>query len=245
MRYGATVSVAADGWAPGYTFSGWKTSDVSAESGSFTMPANNVAFTGAFTANTNTAYKVEYYYQVGGSYDVAPIVVNRAGTTDTSVALTSSDTTPTKAGYVLDESAENTMSAPVAGDGTTVLRVYFKQQFTVTYLPGNHAATGSEARVTSSLDYGTATPAGSYQPEAGYTFTGFNPQVDATVTKDATYTAQFAKTAKEGAVFTITWVIGETEGTGTKVTFSPSFLKIMFPGALEVIISIRSNGVSA
>ena len=195
VRYGATVSVAADGWAPGYTFSGWKTSDVSAESGSFTMPANNVAFTGAFTANTNTAYKVEYYYQVGGSYDVAPIVVNRAGTTDTSVALTSSDTTPTKAGYVLDESAENTMSAPVAGDGTTVLRVYFKQQFTVTYLPGNHAATGSEARVTSSLDYGTATPAGSYQPEAGYTFTGFNPQVDATVTKDATYTAQWAANA--------------------------------------------------
>ena len=99
-------------------------------------------------------------------------------------------------GYTLDEAAEGAMlSGRVAGDGSLVLRAYFKQQFAVEYLPGDHARAGSEAQLTGSLDYGAATPEGSFEPEAGYTFAGFAPQVADTVTSDATYTAQWTANA--------------------------------------------------
>ncbi len=46
---GSSVGVSADGQAVGYTFSGWKTNDVTVTNGSFTMPNKTVTFTGSFT----------------------------------------------------------------------------------------------------------------------------------------------------------------------------------------------------
>ncbi|MEI3347244.1 MAG: hypothetical protein V8R55_02165 [Dysosmobacter sp.] len=80
----------------------------------------------------------------------------------------------------------------IAGDGSTVLKVYFKLQFTVTYLPGIKGTFAEQS--TGSLDYGAETPAA---PDAaknhapGYTFAGWNPVWVDTVTDDVTYVAQW------------------------------------------------------
>ena len=50
-KYGATVTVAADAAATGYTFSGWSSDDAAISDGTFTMPAEAVTITGSFTAN--------------------------------------------------------------------------------------------------------------------------------------------------------------------------------------------------
>lgn len=55
---GAPVGVEANPVAPGYTFSGWTTEDVTVSNNKFTMPEKNVVFVGHFTKN-NT-YQVTY-----------------------------------------------------------------------------------------------------------------------------------------------------------------------------------------
>ncbi len=55
---GAPVGVEASPVAPGYTFSGWTTEDVTVNNNKFTMPAKNVVFVGHFTKNT--LYHVSY-----------------------------------------------------------------------------------------------------------------------------------------------------------------------------------------
>ncbi|WP_317396185.1 InlB B-repeat-containing protein, partial [Faecalicoccus pleomorphus] len=139
-------------------------------------------------------YKVEYYYQENGQYpEQATSSVTRKGTTDQKVEVTDEDKTPTKAGYVFDDKNENNVLADetLNGDGGTVLKVYFKQQFTVTYAPGDHGT--FEPQTTGSLDYGTKTPEfkGETTGAAGYTFTGWDKDIADTVTGNVTYTAQW------------------------------------------------------
>ena len=50
--------------------------------------------------------------------------------------MTEEDKEPTEVGYVFDGSASNVLNGNIAGDGSLVLKVYFKQQFTVKYQPG-------------------------------------------------------------------------------------------------------------
>lgn len=68
------------------------------------------------------------------------------------------------------------------------------QKFSVTYTDGI-GGTSFADEVTSDLRRGTPTPAftGGTPTRSGYTFTGWQPSVAATVTDDAVYTAQWAK----------------------------------------------------
>ena len=87
-KYGAEVTVAAKASAPGYTFSGWTTGDATVNDGKFTMPAKDVVLTGSWTANSNTAYKVEYYFEnLAGTEYVkdGSQTQTRTGTTGTEV----------------------------------------------------------------------------------------------------------------------------------------------------------------
>ena len=61
--FGAEVTVHEGYDIPGYTFSGWETDDADVVSGKFNMPANDVTFTGSFTANS-VNYKIKYWQQV-------------------------------------------------------------------------------------------------------------------------------------------------------------------------------------
>ncbi|MDL2325277.1 InlB B-repeat-containing protein [Ruminococcaceae bacterium OttesenSCG-928-A16] len=93
------------------------------------------------------------------------------------------------------ESLDYTLSwdAPVA----TLNFVVEKITYTVIYEPGTHGTFGND--VNSNVPHGNATPAfggatdGAGNPVGaiGYTFTGWSPEVTATVTADATYVAQW------------------------------------------------------
>ena len=120
----------------GYTFKGWDT-DPKGE-GSIAPNTQvqvdnndgaNVLYA-IWTANTDTKYTVEFYYQnTDGSYPqkANESVVRNDGTTDTTVSVTDDDKAAKDNNkYVYDESAANVESGIVKGDGSLVLKLYFK-----------------------------------------------------------------------------------------------------------------------
>lgn len=116
----------------GYSFDGWNTkadgTGRTFAAGAFarvdvTEPNDLYA---QWTPNTNTAYKVEFYYQNGDSYRLNHSD-ERTGTTDATVSVTDVDKADKENGkYVYDTTAANVESGPVAADGSLVLKLYFK-----------------------------------------------------------------------------------------------------------------------
>ena len=183
-KYGAQVSIAGPTSATGYIFDGWNVTEA------FTMPDNDVSITGTFSYGTSN-YKVSYYYQTNGTYGDADSSVTRQGTTDSTAEVTNEDKTPQQTGYVLDSSKEENYSGTINYNGTLELKVYFKQQFSVTYAPGEHGTFSSTT--TNNLDYNADTPAiPTITGDQGYHFTGWNPERTDKVTETVTYTAQWA-----------------------------------------------------
>ena len=191
----------------GYTFEGWYAEPEltnKVETLPEKYPAGTTTYYAKWTANTNTKYTVEFYYQTEGNYkNVADFTDERTGTTDTLAQVTENDKNPAqdKVGYVYDESAANVLKGTIAGDGSLVLKVYFKQQFTVTYKPGTQGAFTEQTKT--GLDYGTATPAfeGNTTGKPGYTFAGWQPSVARKVTSNAEYVAQW--TANTNTKYTV------------------------------------------
>ena len=196
----ARTSVAA-GTDESWEFQGYRAEGgYDAERGAIT---GDVTFVGLWqrvsTVGDDAPYTVEYYYMEDGRYpEQATSSVKRVGETGATVSVADWDKLPANpAEHVFDDSAANVLEGVVAGDGSLVLRVYFKQQLTVTYEPGEHGA--FEPQVTSGLDYGAETPAFAGEPagEDGYRFTGWAPAVAETVTADATYVAQWEAEADD------------------------------------------------
>ena len=168
----------------GYTFAGWEPSVA-------TEVTSNAEYVAQWTANTDTKYTVEYYYQNRGDYAEPIKRVERKGTTDTLAQVSNEDKIPEQTGYVYDATAENVLEGTIAGDGSLVLKVYFKQQFTVTYKPGTQGTFTKQTKT--GLDYGTTTPTfeGKTTGKPGYTFAGWEPSVATEVTSNAEYVAQW------------------------------------------------------
>ena len=85
-----------------------------------------------YKANTSTGYKVEHYKQkVDGSYgDVADETENLSGTTGASVNATAKE----YAGYTEDtENSNRIASGTIAGDGSLVLKLYYKANTSTGY----------------------------------------------------------------------------------------------------------------
>lgn len=170
------------------------------------VEGNNVVFTldadaangcfSPFALAWDASHTVEFYYENEGEYPaVADASAARYAKAGAGVSATEADETPdsSKGNYVLDEEA-STLEGTVAADGSLVLKVYFKQQFTVTYTDGVEGEEVFADQVTSGIGYGDQTPAfeSGTPSRAGYTFAGWVPEVADTVTADATYVAQWA-----------------------------------------------------
>lgn len=194
----------------GYSFDGWYASadfeGDKIESLPAVYPAGTTTYYAKWNANTDTSYRVEYYYQEKGEY---PKTTNEFaecfGTTDAPAAVTLEDKKPKKDGYVLDEGA-STLEGTVAADGSLVLKVCFKQQFTVIFDPGDHG-TFSTASYTYTVDYNSnivripsTNPDSTYYQFVGWkngltgdiilNFNGFK------VTEDVTFIAQWEPTVQ-------------------------------------------------
>ena len=171
----------------GYVFAGWEPK----VEPTVTKDATYVA---QWIPSDSTKYTVEFYYESEGKYPAQPNdTALRAGTTDALAAVTDADkAAPT--GFILDTNAGNVFEAKVTGDGNMVLKVYFKQQFTVTYNPGDHGS--FDAQTNAGLSYGDKTPAFSGQTTANgnYRFNGWDKEIADTVTGNAVYTAQWSYT---------------------------------------------------
>ena len=117
----------------GYTFKGWDT-DPKGEGSIAPNTQVQVDNNGAnvlyaiWTANTDTKYTVEFYYQnVNGTYTLNHSD-ERTTTTDTTVSVTEADKAAKENGkYVFEaDNKNNVLSGVVAGDGSLVLKLYFK-----------------------------------------------------------------------------------------------------------------------
>ena len=117
----------------GYTFKGWDTNpkgEGSIAPNTQVQVDNNGAnvLYAIWTANTDTKYTVEFYYQnTDGTYTLNHSD-ERTTTTDTTVSVTEADKAAKENGkYVFEaDNKNNVLSGNVAGDGSLVLKLYFK-----------------------------------------------------------------------------------------------------------------------
>ena len=168
-KYGASVTVAEDATAPGYTFSGWDKED-------FTMPANDVVIKGHFTANTNTEYKVEHYLEdLDGKTFTLKDTETLAGTTDTTATATPKQ----YPGFTFNENVDGTKtSGTITGDGQLVLKLYYtRNSYKVTYEYEEEAPTGaSELPAEATYKYGASVTVAEDATAPGYTFSGWDKE---------------------------------------------------------------------
>ena len=109
----------------GYTFDGWYDGETKFN---FEAPLNkSVTLVPVYTANADTAYRVEYYeQQADGSYKLAE-TKNLSGTTDTTAEAPAWE--PGDGFLKLDTShADSKLSGTIAGDGSLVLKVYYSYE---------------------------------------------------------------------------------------------------------------------
>ncbi|MBR3870607.1 MAG: InlB B-repeat-containing protein [Clostridia bacterium] len=119
--YGTSVSVKPDLSQIGYTFSGWSTEDAQVSGGNFDMPAKTVTFKGKFVANTNNHYKVEYYLQKLDNANEYELALDDTITATTGQLVTAE----VKNFEGFTPRNDNVISAYVAGDGSTVIKIYY------------------------------------------------------------------------------------------------------------------------
>ena len=170
-----------------------KLTDKTDKSANITMPAGDVTLTAISNKTANAVnYTVKYYYEENGEYPEQTAdenKVTRQALTGATVSVTDEDKTTSKASYVFDDSKVENLSGVVAGDESLVLKVYFKQEFTVTYKPGTHGT--FEVQTTEHLKYNSDTPAfsGEKTHSDGYEFAGWDKTVENKVTKTVEYVA--------------------------------------------------------
>jgi uncharacterized repeat protein (TIGR02543 family) len=168
----------------GYTFAGWNDGTNTYQAGNtFIMPAGDVTLTAQWTANTNTAYKVEHYQQnVDDTYPTTPYETDAlTGTTDATVT----PLVKTYEGFT----SPATQTVKIAADGSLVVRYeYTRNSYQLTWdlAGGSITAAGTAA---GSVKYGAQLTAPKLE-RVGYTFVGWDPAVPATMpATDVTYTA--------------------------------------------------------
>jgi uncharacterized repeat protein (TIGR02543 family) len=151
---------------PGYTFAGWSPEVPSV------MPTTDTTYTARWTAKTDTPYQVVHLQQDinihSGTYTVVDKESYR-GTTDATV--NSADVTPkVYEGFTFDPTAAQTAS--IAGDGSTVLKLYYKRNsYNMTI---NYNGSGEASKVVN-VPFGATTGLHLGTPVwQGRTFTGWS-----------------------------------------------------------------------
>ncbi len=135
----APVGYHFDGWtvasANAGDPNGWGTDKI-AQNASVEGMWGNVTLTATYAPNTDTAYTVEYYEMgTDGAYPAAA-TRTESGSGTTGETATADTTAPT--GFTFDsDNVNNVLSAPIAADGSTVLKVYLsRNRYTVTVVLG-------------------------------------------------------------------------------------------------------------
>ena len=165
-EYGATVTVAQNALAPGYTFSGWN------KPATFTMPNENVIIKGSFLSDSNTAYTVEHYWEdLNKNTYTLHETENLTGETDTDVTATPNS----YAGFTYN-SGLSTPTGTIAGVGNLVLKLYYnRNSYTVSYAYLGTVPTGASSLPSNTThEFGDTVLVAADAEAPGYTFNGWN-----------------------------------------------------------------------
>ncbi len=200
---GQTVTVEAAATAPGYTFSGWTvyTGDASIVDGKIVMPDHDVVLHGSFTAEGDTPYKVEHYFENlnDDNYTLDSSknqnLTGKTDTTATAVPLSGSDII----GFSYDPTVtaeKGKVSGNIEGDGSLVLRLYYtRTRHSVSYqYNGTVPADASPAKTDlgtltkTNVKYGTTVTIADNATAAGYTFGGWEATGQSLAVSGGTFT---------------------------------------------------------
>ena len=201
FRVGQTVDVRPDATAPGYTFSGWSvyTGDTSIDGGKITMPNHDVVLHGSFTAEGDTPYKVEHYFEnlENDEYTIddskTQNLTGKTDTTATASPLSGSDII----GFSYNAAkSEPTASGNIDGDGSLVLKLYYtKTRHSVSYqytglIPSdaNPAKADLGTLTKTDIKYGTVVTVADNATAAGYTFSGWDATGQSVTVSGTTFT---------------------------------------------------------
>ncbi|MBR5562506.1 MAG: InlB B-repeat-containing protein [Clostridia bacterium] len=213
-KYGDPLEAPVAPSRTGYTFQTWSPSVPT------TMPAENATYKAIWATAGKVDYAVETYYMntVGTYEDVTPVVTGGTATIDAYVKL-AVDEAPE--GFKFDTAAANYIEGVVAGDGSTVFKVYYaRNTYTIKFV-GNEGTINGNPEQSATYYYGTAVVAPA-AVRTGYDFIGWSTTADgevvaveATALADATYYAQW-----DEAIYTATFkaLPGAFEDGETTVT---------------------------
>ncbi len=186
LKYGASYSVASpavDGYAP----------DTATVTG--TMPATDTSITVTYTANSNTAYTVEHYKaNLDGSYNAT------ADDTDSMTGTTGQLTAAVAKSYE-GFTAGTVTQATIAGDGSTVVKIYYtRNSYTLNILYQNASGIDIAPSVTRELQFEaayseTSPTVPSYQAPSIAVVAGNMPAKDLTIV--VTYTKTVVPTSPD------------------------------------------------
>ena len=179
----------------GYTFAGWDF-DFSQKI------TQNTQIAAQWTANTNTAYKVEYYLQdLESEYNYSlHETENLTGTTD----ATANAEIKSFAHFTFNADISETQGN-IAPDGSLVLKVYYtRDSYTVTFNGngGVYPYYGNETQKTYTVKYGGKVTAPEFT-RTGYTQNGWDQPLPETISENLTLTA-----AWQINQYTLTLVLG-------------------------------------
>ena len=172
----------------------------------------------------------------GGDTEASPRIMSQEKVAGSANHFDLPTTNPTRSGYIFtgwNTKADGSGDAfTAATDVTSNITVYAQWKdsttYSVTYKDGVDGTVFAD-QMTAGLHVGDTTPAFSGPPtRSGYTFTGWEPSVAATVTDNAVYTAQWAKNSSSSHHSTRYTLHYESNGgtaykderysSGTKVT---------------------------
>ncbi|MBQ4506914.1 MAG: S-layer homology domain-containing protein [Firmicutes bacterium] len=126
----------------------------------------------------DSKYFIENYYQADGEYPQDPDeTLERYGTAGETADPGPLAAPELRSGYIFDDTQQgNVTSGLIAASDDLVLRFYYKQQFTVSYV---HGADSDQDESYCGLDWGALLPRYSGEPaRSGWYFLGWNTEPD-------------------------------------------------------------------
>ena len=166
----------------GYTFLGWFDGETEVcDSLSYTFKVDHAAtYTAKWSANTNTAYKVEYYLEnVDKNGYEDPIVENLTGTSDTTADAEQKIFT-----HFTINTSKSTLSGNINGSGSLVLKVYYTRN---TYSVNSDDTSIGTISNSGNYGYNKQITVSASVSKLGYTFVGWYSG-DELLSIDAEYT---------------------------------------------------------
>ena len=224
----------------GFAFAGWNNGTIAA--GAPITVTGPITLEPYFAENENTPYTVEIYLQnADGTYNaVASETKDETGKTGKEVTIAHADYAQDAKYYLADDAQANEFTGIIAGDGSLVLKLYFKRAtYTVAYETEDGTAVGEAAEVR----YGAAITAPAYETPAGMTFLGWfdkatSERMPATMpAKDATYVVKFV--AGDATPYIIQVNVMDVDGEGYLTTETQA---LGTTGAIQTIVAIPREG---